>query len=299
MRAVGARVVGAIVAVLVLLTPGCASIPREPVPAGWALNVHQPGEWWLQPLIPRSVVVQRCPPQPGWSSTPNLIVTDAVPPGSDINYFLLTDDYHCDVGWAKPTSETQIAVAELNAKANLRRICSTSGLPMDAGWRYLGNNLTGGFQQSGPVRTAAFIDEYATVVACHVVLQPEEDSALAAFVQLSVGADVAGGASEPSCPVGLSGVARGDRDTVGQYDLRGAGVVRGSDGRVLTKAASVTLVLDGDTVTTTHPVVDGVAIAGVTVTPQAAVHFADWDHLPAVRGEVRDAEGNLLATCRG
>lgn len=35
-------------------------IPREPVPE-LELGVHQPGEWWNQPVIPRSVVVQRCP----------------------------------------------------------------------------------------------------------------------------------------------------------------------------------------------------------------------------------------------
>ena len=49
--------IGAVAALLCL--PGCAlPMPEEKVPEGWALNVHQPGEWWTQPLIPRAVVVQ-------------------------------------------------------------------------------------------------------------------------------------------------------------------------------------------------------------------------------------------------
>jgi hypothetical protein len=89
-----------------------------------------------------------------------------------------------------------------------------------------------------------------------------------------------------------------DDGTVAEYELKGAGAVRNEAGSVLTQAATLQIGLAGDSVTSTHPVVDGVAIADARVTPQARVHFADWNHPPVVEGKVLDADGKLLATCR-
>lgn len=62
-----------------------------------------------------------------------------------------------------------------------------------------------------------------------------------------------------ACPVtGSEWVA--DEGTVGSYRLRGAGAVRGDDGKVLTDAATLELGLAGDGVTSSHPVVEGIAI---------------------------------------
>ncbi len=209
--------------VLALLTAGCAAtIPIEKIPDGWALNVHQPGEWWTQPLIPRSVVVQRCPPRPGWSSEPDLSRVTALPPGIDVNYSFWTDDYHCDLG----------------------------------------------------------------------------EEGIGASVELSVGGGPAV-AGPAACPVRARNLARSNDGTVEEYQLQGAGVVRNDAGVVLTRAASLRIGMVGDGVTTTHPVIDGVAVVDARVTPKAAIRFDDWDHPPAVEGQVFDARGDLLATCRG
>lgn len=293
-----AVVLGALAA---LVLPGCAgAIPIEKVPEGWALDVHQPAEWWKQPLIPRSVVVQRCPPPAGWSSEPDLSRVTSLPPGIDVNYSFWTDDYHCDIGWSEAPSSVTVTAAERRTEAGLRRICSTSGLVMDAGWRFVGHNLsrpTGDLP--GTPTTVAFIDEHRTVVSCSVRYSPEEedpDEDVAASVELSIGGPSAAGI--PACPIKPSGLMANDDGTVAEYELKGAGAVRNEAGSVLTQAATLQIGLAGDSVTSTHPVVDGVAIADARVTPQARVHFADWNHPPVVEGKVLDADGKLLATCR-
>lgn len=285
--------------VLALLTAGCAApIPIEKIPDGWALNVHQPGEWWTQPLIPRSVVVQRCPPRPGWSSEPDLSRVTALPPGIDVNYSFWTDDYHCDIGWSAAPSRVQVAADQRATEAGLRTICSASGLSMDEGWRFLGHNLSGRpGDRSAEVAVAAFIDEYGTIVSCFVGYDLGEEG-IGASVELSVGGGPAV-AGPAACPVRARNLARSNDGTVEEYQLQGAGVVRNDAGVVLTRAASLRIGMVGDGVTTTHPVIDGVAIVDARVTPKVAIRFDDWDHPPAVEGQVFDARGDLLATCRG
>ncbi|MFT4296863.1 MAG: hypothetical protein QM582_15780 [Micropruina sp.] len=281
-----------------LLATGCSGpIPREPVPEGWALNVHQPGEWWTQPLIPRSVVVQRCPPPAGWSSEPDLSRMEALPPGIDVNYSFWNDDYHCLIGWAQPVGEVPNDPVDGATEAGLRRICSTSGLPMDAGWRFLGHSLTGRpHDRSARPATAAFIDEHGTVVGCLVGYDSLNET-LSASVELSVGADLPATPSGAACPVKPRDLARSSAGTVEEYRLRGAGAVRGTDGRVLASAATLRIGLAGDSVTTEHPVVDGVAIVDASVQPTASIPL-DWDNLPALEGQIYDAAGNLLGNCR-
>lgn len=290
-----------------LLVAGCAApIPREEVPAGWALDVHQPGEWWTKPLIPRSVIVERCPPKPGWSSDPDLTRVTALPPGSDVNYSFWTDDYHCDVGWSEPTSAAPSTIDDLESETELRRTCSTTGLPMDASWRFLGHNATervgeplgepedGWTEPKGT--TAGFIDRYGTVFAC--VLEIWNDSDASASVELSVSADLPSTSGTPVCPVTPSNISMGDDDdSLGEYTLEGAGAVRGNDGRVLTEAATLRVGLAQDSVTTSHPVVDGIAIVNAQVTPEARIDY-DWDEPPPpVTGQVLDSHGKVLATC--
>lgn len=290
-----------------LFLPGCApSIPHEAVPPGWTLDVHRPGEWWTQPLIPRSVVVQRCPPKPGWRSEPDLSTVTALPPGIDVNYSLLGDDYHCLIGWSQPTGDAQLASGELDTEAGLRRACSSSGLPMDAGWRYLGHKVTDQLSDlpnpeevgvaSWENATAAFIDEHRTVVSC--LVQRIDGPGVVASVELSVGADLSASAKR-ACPVQIRDVARSDDGTLLEYQLRGAGAVRGTGGRVLTDAATLRIGLAGDPVTTSYPVVDGVAIVqAATMRPKVAIPF-EWDRIPPVEGAVYDGDGRLLATCGG
>ena len=291
---------GAILVALFLA--GCAApIPREDVPADWSLNVHQPGEWWTQPLIPRSVIVQRCPPPRGWSSDPDLTKVTALPPASSVNYYHWVDDYHCSIGWAEQggTLETPLSTAELKTEAGLRRVCSTSGLPMDAGWRYLGSNTStrfGDFSEydedldEPDTTVAAFIDRYGTVAGC-------EAYADAAGMGLSVGADLASGGGIPTCPVTAIPAGYTDDDRVEQYALTGAGAVRDRDGRVLTTAKTLRIGLAGDSLASTHPVVDGIAIVAAEVMTETPV-AGDWDNPPPVEGEVLDVNGKVLATCR-
>lgn len=287
------------VILVALFLAGCsATIPREEVPPDWSLNVHQPGEWWTQPLIPRSVVVQRCPPPRFWSSDPDLTRVTAMVPGTDVNYSHWVDDYHCLIGWSEQqrTLETALDADELTTEAGLRKVCSTSGLPMDASWRYLGfqthellGDLSGYDDQGEPQPTvAAFIDDHETVVACYA----RDDSA---WVDLSAGADLSA-ASTPICPVTVQPIAAAE-DRIEEYDLTGAGAVRGSDGRVLAAAKTLRVGAVGDSVRVTAPVVDGVAIVNATVRPKVPL-AGDWDTPPPVQGEVLDANGKVLATCR-
>lgn len=295
-----------LVVVVVLLQPGCAApIPREAVPSGWALDVHQPGEWWTQPLIPRSVVVQRCPPPLGWSSDPDLTTVTGLPPGGDVNYSSGVDDYHCQIGWSEPASEVTLIPGELASEAGLRRVCSSSGLRLDASWRFIGTNATeraGKVPGAGDVgaetwevTTAAFIDDFDAVVGC--MIQSIGEAGTGALVELSVGADTAPAPGGATCPVVPRNLARDDDGTMLEYQLRGAGAVRDDSGRVLTDAASLRIGVAGDTVTTSHPVVNGIAIVDAWVAPKAAIHF-EWDQPPTVEGTVYSADGTVLATCR-
>ncbi len=299
---------GVLLVGVALLLPGCsAPIPREAVPAGWALDVHQPGEWWTQPLIPRSVVVQRCPPPPSWSSDPNLNLVTGLPPGTDVNYIFFADDYHCSIGWSEPATEVKFSPNEMATEAGLRRICSSSGLPMDETWRFVGHNEStrvghlpsageAGGVDTWKITTVAFIDDVGTVVSCMVDHMGEAGGG--AVVELSVGADAAATPGGAHCPVRPRDLARGEDGTMLEYRLRGAGAVRGEDGRILTKAASLKIGVAGDSVTTSHPVVDGIAIVDAWVVSKAAIKF-EWDQPPQVEGTVYSADGTVLATCRG
>ena len=293
------------VVALALFQPGCTAIPRENVPVGWALDVHQPGEWWTQPLIPRAVVVQRCPPPLGWTSNPDLTKVTGLRPGIDVNYSSGVDDYHCLIGWSEPPSEVEFSADELTTEAGLRRVCSSSGLRVDATWRFVGQttpervgNLASALEvdvATWEVTTAAFIDEHDTVVGCLVT--PMGEGGGGAFVELSVGADTAAGPGGASCPVVPRNMGREEDGTLLEYQLRGAGAVRDDAGRLLTEATTLRIGVAGDNVTTSHPVVDGIAIVDAWVAPKAAVHF-DWDQPAPVEGRVYGPDGSLLATCR-
>lgn len=291
-------------AVPLLLSSCSAPIPREEVPAGWKLNVHQPGEWWTQSLIPRSVVVQRCPPPDGWSSEPDLTRETALPPGSSVNYMHWVDDYHCSIGWSEPAIQLEYgALGDVESENDLSRFCSTSGLPMDDSWRFLGSRTLERvgdpkhWQDEDETRdpprsaTAAFIDQYETVVACQATT--ESDSG---WVELSVGTDLPGTVTVPKCPVSADNMTTTDDDTVESYQLSGAGAVRDQDGRVLTEAKTLRIGLAGDSVTSSHPIVDGIAIVAAEVLTKTAYEF-DWDKPPPVAGQVLDADGKVLAAC--
>ena len=86
--------------------------------------------------------------------------------------------------------------------------------------------------------------------------------------------------------------------TLAEYQLRGAGAVRDDRGRVLTEATRLQIGVSGDSVVTSHPVVDGIAIVDAWVIPNATIPF-NWDQPLPVEGEIYDADGDLLATCRG
>lgn len=297
------RVVILFSVLLVLFQTGCSGpIPREDVPAGWALDVHQPGEWWTQRLVPRAVIVQRCPPPRGWASEPDLTRVTALPPGGDVEYSFLGDDYHCLIGWSEPTTTIETPIDDPDSEHGLRRICSSSGLPMDTSWRYLGHSSS---EQVGDLpsgadgwtedeATAGFIDEYGTVVAC---LVSWGDSGSGAIVELSVGADLTGSNPPAACPVSPRNMTAADDGSVSSYQLRGTGAVRDDDGHVLTRAKTLRIGLVADSVTSSHPVVDGIAIVDVTVWPRATFRL-DWNEPPKVQGEILDGDGRVLATCR-
>lgn len=298
---------GAVAAASIALTACAGTIPIEPVPEGWELNVHQPGQWWTQPLIPRSVVVDRCPPPEGWSSDPDLTTVTAVPPGSAIEYYSFLDDGMCSVGWSGASTTVDFTPEEMTVESGLRRICSSSGLPMDNSWTFVGvtalireGNALVPSLQSDPSgfdeATAAFTDGFGTIVGC--VVSNWGEAGGAARVELSASPDDAGSPGSQSCPVQPIALARSDDGTLDEYQLAGAGAVRDDVGHVLTDAATITLGIAGDSLTTTHPVVGGIAIIDALAAPEADIHF-EWDDPPTVEGSVYDAEGTLLATCRG
>lgn len=246
---------------LAMIQSGCsAPIPREAVPEGWALEVHQAGEWWTQPAIPRSVVVQRCPPPFGWASDPDLTNLTGLPPGSNVEYSSLFDDYHCSIGWSEPPYEVEFSPAEMSTEAGLRRACSSSGLPMDASWRFLGYKASErvgdlpGTEEGGlevwEVTTAAFIDDFGTVVSCLVEHMGEAGTYL--WVELSAGADTPADLGGTACPVQPRNMARDDDGALLDYQLRGAGAVRDVRGRALTEATRLEVGVVGDSVMTSH-----------------------------------------------
>lgn len=285
---------GAITAVLCLSGCGAPPIPQEEVPKGWTLNVHQPGEWWTQPLIPRSVIVQRCAPPSGWGSDPDLTKVTALPPGTTVEFSSFVDEFSCNIGWSEARSRVKVAAAERATEAGLRRICSTSGLPMDAGWRFLGHAPD---TQPDYLSAAAFIDEHGTIAAC-LPGYDLADSGFDASVELSIGADTVAVPGTPSCPATPESISPTDSRTVAEYRLRGAGAVRDGDGRILVEAATVRLALVGDTATSSHSVVDGIAIVEAWVTPNEAIPWNE-DRPPAVEGQILDKDGKILASCGG
>ena len=290
---------------VVLFLAGCAApIPREQVPADWSLNVHQEGAWWNQPLIPRAVVVQRCSPPVGWFSEPDLSRVEGLLPGSSVEFSYWVDDFHCQIGWSLPVGEVSFTPDEMASEADLRRICSSSGLPLDDSWRFLGHRATErvgdlpGAPDAGletwELTAAAFIDDHGTVAGCLVEHLGEAGSG--AVVELSVGADAAP-ADASVCPVGPRNLSRDDDGTLLQYQVRGAGAVRDGAGRILATASTIEVGIAGDTVTTRHPVIDGIAIVDAWVEPQATIEF-DWDRPPMIQGRIYGPDGKLLATCR-
>jgi hypothetical protein len=83
-------------------------------------------------------IVERCEIKPGWGSDPDLSKLDALPPGSEVNLFHFTDDYHCNVGWQNPVASEHIAWSDPQNETWYRRVCSLSGLDLsDRGWRFL------------------------------------------------------------------------------------------------------------------------------------------------------------------
>lgn len=272
-------------------------------PSGWMLDVHQPGEWWTQPLIPVSVVLERCPKPFGWGSEPDLNEVTGLPPGSSVNYMFFVDDYHCGIGWSEPESEVEFSRDEMTTEAGLRRICSSSGLPMDETWRFLGyREREWAGERSDPddpysiteeMVTAAFIDDNRTVVGCMAYLWDGHDGG--AYVELAVGTDT-GGWVQP-CPVEPTVLASYGDGLITEYELRGAGPVRDGSGTVLTDATALRLRVVGDSVTTTHPIVDGIAIVDAWVEPYADVPLSE-DRIPPIEGEVLGPNGEVVATCR-
>ncbi|MGO1385630.1 MAG: hypothetical protein ACTHU1_12705 [Arachnia sp.] len=294
-------------AALITVLPGCgAPIPREAVPVGWALDVHQPGEWWTQPLIPRSVVVERCPPPRGWASDPDLTSVTGLPPGSDVEYSFAFDDYHCSVGWSEPVQELEFSVGEMGTEAGLRRVCSSSGLPMGEAWRFLGvqeaqqvgdqPGMEAAGLETSEAATAAFIDDFGTVVSC--LVEHWGDAGSGAFLELAAGTDTAAALGSTACPVQPRDMARDTDETLLEYQLRGAGAVRDDSGKVLTGATRLEIGVAGDSATTSHPVVDGIAIVNARVVPNATIPV-DWDLPLPVEGQIYDGNDDLLATCRG
>ena len=121
------------------------------------------------------------------------------------------------------------------------------------------------------------------------------ETGTAAIVELSVGTDLAGGTT--ACPVTPRHMTASDDGSMSGYQLRGTGAVRDEDGHVLTTAKTLRIGLVADSVTSSHPVVEGIAIVDASVTPDATVRL-DWNEPPEVQGDILDEEGRVVATCR-
>jgi hypothetical protein len=298
------RLVCAILAACAALAlVSCNGIPRETVPPGWTLDVHQPGAWWEKPLIPRALIVERCEIKPTWGTVPDLSKVDALPPGSDVNLTYFMDDHHCDVGWQNAVSREPIHWADPQDEAWYRRVCSMSGLDLsDRGWRFLSRYDTqvGEHAEDPDFRytNAAFVDEFEAVVTCGIIGEPGPDGGMMAVAAIKLQSAAPDAQPTGACPVrgdpwtftnGAGSSARSVR-------VNGAGAVRDKAGAKITDAAELRLHVHGDSVTVTVPVVEGIALADDDFKPTRPV-LTDAAGKIALAGEVLDASGRTVATC--
>jgi hypothetical protein len=298
------RLVSAIlVACAAIALASCNGIPRETVPPGWTLDVHQPGAWWEKPLIPRALIVERCEIKPTWGTVPDLSKVDALPPGSDVNLTYFMDDHHCDVGWQNAVSRELIPWADPQDEAWYRRVCSMSGLDLsDRGWRFLSRYDTQvGEHAADPnfrYTNAAFVDEFEAVVTCGIIGEPGLDAGMMAGAAIKLQSAAPDAQPTGACPVRAEPwtFTNGQGSSARSVWVNGAGAVRDKGGARISDAAELRLHVPGDSVTVTVPVVEGIALAVVDFTPTHPVP-TDAAGKIALAGEVMDASGRTVATC--
>jgi hypothetical protein len=286
-----------------LALTGCNGIPRETPPTGWTLDVHQPGAWWEKPLIPRAIIVERCAIKPTWGTVPDLSKLDALPPGSDVNLTYFMDDHHCDVGWQNAVSREPIPWADPQDEAWYRRVCSMSGLDLsDRGWRFLSRYDTQVSEHAEMPEfrytNAAFVDEFEAVVTCGIIGEPGPDDGMMAGAAIKLQS-----ASPDAQPAGVCPVhaepwlfTNGPGSSARSVRVNGAGAVRDKAGTKMHDAEALRLHLPGDSVTVTIPVIEGIALADVDLTPTHPTPTDSAGQI-ALAGEVLDASGRTVATC--
>ena len=290
-----------------LALAGCNGIPRETPPPGWTLDVHQPGPWWEKPLIPRALIVERCAIKPTWGTVPDLSKLDALPPGSDVNLTYFMDDHHCDVGWQNAVSREPIPWADPQDEAWYRRVCSMSGLDLsDRGWRFLSRYDTKvgehgempGEMPEFRYTNAAFVDEFEAVVTCGITGEPGPDGGMMAGAGVKLQSAVPDAQPAGVCPVHAEPwlFTNGPGSSARSVTVNGAGAVRDKAGAKISNAEALRLHVPGDSVTVTVPVVKGIALADIDLTPTHAVPIEPTGKI-ALAGEVLDASGRTVATC--
>ena len=287
-----------------LALTGCNGIPRETPPAGWTLDVHQPGAWWEKPLIPRALIVERCAIKPTWGTVPDLSRLDALPPGSDVNLTYFMDDHHCDVGWQNAVSREPIPWADPQDEAWYRRVCSLSGLDLsDRGWRFLSRYDTQVGEQVAEMpefryTNAAFVDEFDAVVTCGIIGEPGPDGGMMAGAAVKLQSAAPDAQPAGVCPVHAEPwlFTNGPGSSARSVRVNGAGAVRDKAGAKMGDAEALRLHLPGDSVTVTIPVIEGIALADVDLTPTHPTPTDSAGQI-ALAGEVLDASGRTVATC--
>ena len=286
-----------------LALAGCNGIPRETPPTGWTRDVHQPGAWWEKPLIPRALIVERCEIKPTWGTDPDLSKLDALPPGSDVNLTYFMDDHHCDVGWQNAVSREPIPWADPQDEAWYRRVCSMSGLDLsDRGWRFLSRYDTQVSEHAEMPEfrytNAAFVDEFEAVVTCGIIGEPGPDGGMMAGAAIKLQSAAPDAQPAAVCPVHAEPwlFTNGPGSSARSVRVNGAGAVRDKAGARMGDAEALRLHLPGDFVTVTIPVIEGIALADVDLTPTNPTPTDSAGKI-ALAGEVLDASGRTVATC--
>jgi hypothetical protein len=286
-----------------LALAGCNGIPRETPPPGWTLDVHQPGAWWEKPLIPRALIVERCAIKPTWGTNPDLSKLDALPPGSDVNLTYFMDEHHCDVGWQNAVSREPIPWADPQDEAWHRRLCSMSGLDLsDRGWRFLSryDPQVSEHAEMPEFRytNAAFVDEFDAVVTCGIIGEPGPDGGMMAGAAVKLQSAAQDAQPARVCPVHAEPwlFTNGPGSSARSVRVNGAGAVRDKAGAKMGDAEALRLHLPGDSVTVTIPVIEGIALADVDLTPTHPTPTDPAGQI-ALAGEVLDASGRTVATC--
>jgi hypothetical protein len=145
---------------------------------------------------------------------------------------------------------------------------------------------------------AAFVDEFDAVVTCGIIGEPGPDGGMMAGAAVKLQSAAQDAQPARVCPVHAEPwlFTNGPGSSARSVRVNGAGAVRDKAGAKMGDAEALRLHLPGDSVTVTIPVIEGIALADVDLTPTHPTPTDPAGQI-ALAGEVLDASGRTVATC--